>query len=317
VKHQVFLRLADELDAHSALLQAIAVKESRGSGFNPDGTPKRLHEGHWFGKLTGYRYNERYPHLSAHTWEEAKQHYKSGRAEIARFNEAYKLDSNAAIQANSWGAFQIMGFHWRALGFNSPQAFADAQMDEAGQIDTFGRFLKLKENRHLLTAIRKRDFRTIARLYNGTGQVPKYSRELEELFNKFLTDEWEDVDGAAAPETSLPMPEVDRSMPAPDPVNTITGATNIAKAGAGFVIAGAGMAEVAEKVENVERVAHGASGIMRTMGYIADFLLSPTGLYIGLGLAVVALGVYGFVHYRKKVHRGEAIAVPLIKGATP
>jgi len=42
------------------------------------------------------------------------------------------LDPDAAIQASSWGAFQIMGFHYAALGFSSPQAFADMMLKPEG-----------------------------------------------------------------------------------------------------------------------------------------------------------------------------------------
>lgn len=312
---QVFHRLADELDVHSAALQAIAAVESNGSGFLPDGRPQILFEAHWFGKLTKYRYNQSHKHLSVSSWDQARKLYRGGAAEWRRFEEAAKLDREAAIQACSWGGFQIMGFHWQALRFNSPEAFFNAQQDEAGQLHTFGLFLKA--NSAILRAIRARDWHTVARLYNGTGQVSVYAARMEDFFTQFLNDEWEDVDGENTEEVALPLPEVDRNLPAPNVANTWTGAGNIAKGAAGIAVAGGGIAEVAEKVGDVERVAYGATGIMRAITTATTFLLSPAGLYIAAGLIVAGLAAWGYMRYRKKVHKGEAIAVPIIKGALP
>ncbi|OOV89142.1 hypothetical protein MF4836_34345 [Pseudomonas sp. MF4836] len=42
-----------------------------------------------------------------------------GRPQYERLITAYRLDEEAALQACSWGKFQIMGFNYRAAGFDS------------------------------------------------------------------------------------------------------------------------------------------------------------------------------------------------------
>ncbi|WP_426770837.1 N-acetylmuramidase domain-containing protein, partial [Pseudomonas aeruginosa] len=49
--------------------------------------------------------------------------YLGGQAEHERLDKAVKMDRDCALQSASWGLFQIMGFHWEALGYASVQAF--------------------------------------------------------------------------------------------------------------------------------------------------------------------------------------------------
>jgi len=94
------------------------------------------------------------------------------------------LDPDAAIQASSWGAFQIMGFHYAALGFSSPQAFADMMLTPEGQLDVFARFIEV--NPPILDALRRHDWTAFALHYNGPGQVDSYSGRLARAYQIFL-----------------------------------------------------------------------------------------------------------------------------------
>ena len=90
-----------------------------------------------------------------------------------QFDEAATLDEGAAIQATSWGAFQIMGFHWQALGYDSPQAMREAMNTDKGQLDAFVRFVKA--DAVLVDAVRRHDWHAFAARYNGLGQVDRYA----------------------------------------------------------------------------------------------------------------------------------------------
>ena len=144
---------ADQIGAEVAAVKAIAEVESSGRGFQ-NGRPIIRLEAHWFGKLTGYQYNESHPHISCRAWSPSLAARNQGEAWV-QFEEAAALDEGAAIQATSWGSFQIMGFHWKALGYESPQAMREAMGTDEGQLDAFVRFVKADVV--LMDALRRHD----------------------------------------------------------------------------------------------------------------------------------------------------------------
>jgi len=92
------------------------------------------------------------------------------------FDVAAAIDPAAAICSTSWGLAQILGKHWTDLGFADVGAFVAAQQTEAGQVDTFARFVA--ESQAMLDALRTHDWQTFARLYNGPGKATDYARKL-------------------------------------------------------------------------------------------------------------------------------------------
>lgn len=60
--------------------------------------------------------------------------YVGGIAEHQRLgNVARVLSDIAALESASWGAFQIMGFHWERLGFASVKDFVAAMSADESQ----------------------------------------------------------------------------------------------------------------------------------------------------------------------------------------
>lgn len=162
-----YKQAADLLGVEVACVKAVTKVESRGSGFLPIGAPVILFERHWMYKLLKAKTGTE-PALSDVVDPKAGG-YKGGTAEHTRLEKAVAIDRECALQSCSWGLFQIMGFHWKALGYGSIQQFVNAQYkDEATQLDTFVRFLKI--NPKMLTALKAKDWATFAKLYNG----PKY-----------------------------------------------------------------------------------------------------------------------------------------------
>lgn len=162
---------ANQIGVEVAAIKAIAEVESSGRGFR-DGLPIIRLEAHWFGKLTGYQFNDSHPHISCRAWTPSLAARNQGEA-WAQFDEAASLDESAAIQSTSWGAFQIMGFHWRTLGYKSPQAMREAMNTDEGQLDAFVRFVKA--DAVLVDAVRRHDWHAFAARYNGLGQVDRYA----------------------------------------------------------------------------------------------------------------------------------------------
>ena len=166
---------ADRIGVSEQALRAVGAVESSGNAFwTIDGAPKpviRL-EAHWFGKLTGYRYNDSHPQISCAKWT-PQLAARTPAGAWQQFDEAAALDEGAAIQATSWGAFQLMGFHYRRLGYATPQAMRDGMMTDQGQLDAFVRFIR--SDPRLVDALKRADWRAFAGIYNGPGQIDIYA----------------------------------------------------------------------------------------------------------------------------------------------
>lgn len=152
-----------------AALLAIAEVESGGKAFAYVGGRKEpliRFEGHYFDRLinAAYRTKARAAGLAATKWGVVK----NPRSQADRWKllaRASKLDKSAALQSVSWGIGQVMGSHWKALGYESPDALvAEARSSIAGQVRLMLRFI---ESNGLSGFLAKRDWASFARRYNG------------------------------------------------------------------------------------------------------------------------------------------------------
>lgn len=177
-----FLDDAQLIGCDVEAVMAVAAVESRGGGFDPEGFPKTLFEGHWFHKLTGGKYSRSHPDLSYPTW--TRQFYgKTWGAEKDRLQRAIALDRNAAMMSASWGMFQIMGFNHARAGFKTVQSFVNAMCkDENAQLGAFTQFII---NSGLADELRDRRWADFARHYNGPGYaVNRYDTKLATAYAK-------------------------------------------------------------------------------------------------------------------------------------
>ncbi len=177
---------AEKLGVPVPAIKAVFEVESGGATRSADGRPIIRLEAHWFGKLTGYRYNDNHPQISSTAWNPALAARNQAEAWM-QFTEAASIDRNAAIQATSWGAPQIMGFHWKTLGYPNPQGMVDAMDTDAGQLDAFVRFIKA--NPALEDAMRRQDWAAFAAGYNGTGQIEVYAGRIAAAYARHVGDE--------------------------------------------------------------------------------------------------------------------------------
>jgi len=110
--------------------------------------------------------------------------YKGGDLEWFRLQLAKQIDRAIACESASWGAFQIMGYHWRALGYESIDEFVSAMSrNEAAQLDAFVRFILADAALHkALTARKWADF---ARGYNGPAyKTNLYDTKLQRAYDR-------------------------------------------------------------------------------------------------------------------------------------
>jgi hypothetical protein len=150
--------LIDTRGIEKAVLIAFLQVESGGKGFAPDGRLIIQFEPHWFRKQASY--------APTGAWSVNKIDRQS--AEWIAFNDAAQHDASAAIEATSLGLPQIMGFHWKRLGYASAHAMWDSfSASEENQLDALIRFIETDKNLH--KAILEKDWHKIAMIYNGAG----------------------------------------------------------------------------------------------------------------------------------------------------
>lgn len=176
-----YARAASALGAEVAMVRAFAEVESSAAPFWDNGPVPILFEAQWFHHFTGGKYDQSHPGISCPVWD--KTLYKGGLAEYDRLREAAALDREAALKSASWGAFQVMGFNYADLGYATITDFVVAMGTTTGQIDSFVKFIQKNQ---LTTAIRNRDYETLARVYNGPAAVEEYAPRLEKAYEDML-----------------------------------------------------------------------------------------------------------------------------------
>lgn len=176
---------AERLGVPLAAIYAVNEVESKGKGFLDNGKPVILFERHiMYRQLATARLAGDDPaELKRHADQLATANpalvnpkpggYIGGTSEHQRLAMARLIDDAAALESASWGAFQIMGFHWKRLGYASVRDFVAAMSaGESQQFDAFTRFIETDPV--LYKALKARKWAEVAKLYNG----PDYLRNL-------------------------------------------------------------------------------------------------------------------------------------------
>lgn len=194
---------AKELGCEVEVIKAIAKQETGklealGVGaFDKSNRPTILYERHIFSRVTKGTYDAKHPDLSS-----AKE-YKAGTAkdkdgkkfddgehyglfswQYKKLAKASQLNKEAAIQACSWGKFQVLGTNYQLCGFSSAVAFAKAMCkSEKEHLNVMVSFCK---GNKLEAALKSRNWSAIAKTYNGPKyKKNKYDTELEAHYNGF------------------------------------------------------------------------------------------------------------------------------------
>lgn len=188
--------LADTLEVHPAVLEAVSAVESGGFGWFNDGRMKILFEKHWFYKLTSGAIRGKAVNagLARKNWiSPSKGGYKDQKSAGQRYSllqKAIDLDEEAAYQSISMGRYQIMGFNHDICGFLSAKGMFGAFVEsEAHQLGAFANFLKSKD---LVRSLQSLDWARVERLYNGGGLNGRYARKMESAYRKLLAGKWAD-----------------------------------------------------------------------------------------------------------------------------
>lgn len=171
-----------------AQVKAVLEVESRGTGFNADGTPKILFERHKFWKLLGdirwftmrLKIMAKHPRIcNPRAGGYGKYSEQNHKLAIAA---SYNRD--AALQSCSWGLGQVMGYHWQELGYKSLQSFINAMYEsEADQLEAMLRYV---DRFGLKDELQKNQWAAFARGYNGVAyRKNRYDEKLAAAHRKF------------------------------------------------------------------------------------------------------------------------------------
>lgn len=158
---------AAALSCEPSAVWAVCDVESAGHGFLPDKRPKILFEARIFSQLTQHKYDVAYPNISTRFWSRAT-YGAPGAHQYDRLTTAAKLNAGAALEAASWGLFQILGLNYPRCGYATVEAYvADAVLAEGHQLAAFVGFVKSSGMARFLAA---HDWTHFALLYNGPGE---------------------------------------------------------------------------------------------------------------------------------------------------
>lgn len=160
---------AQTLAVGVAAVHAVIDVESRGDGFlQPSGLPVILYERHIMyrqmrdaGLAADAAMGERPDLVNTDPGG-----YRGGFNEHVRLTGASRFSADCARASASWGLFQIMGFHWQRLGYESVDTFVGRMNTSEGeQLDAFVRFIKADAG--LNDALREHQWADFAYGYNG------------------------------------------------------------------------------------------------------------------------------------------------------
>lgn len=181
---------ATQLGVELAAIQAVDQVESSGSGFMSDGRPDILFERH---VMRQRMLKNLVPVAEVAEWvlkaptlvNPVRGGYSGGAAEYTRLEGAVRIHRLSAFESASWGAYQIMGYHWKMLQYPDVETFVkEMYASERNHLDAFVRFIKADPR--LVKAMQSRDWVSFARIYNGpTYAEGKYDTKLAFAYTTF------------------------------------------------------------------------------------------------------------------------------------
>lgn len=190
IQESDYINAADVLDVEVAAIKAFAMTEAKEFGFFSNGFPVILFERHIFYKELKKRHGQDKANeimtINPDICNTSPGGYTGGRAEIYRLDKAIAINSDAALASASFGLFQVMGFNYATCGYSDIGTFVEEmKQSESNHIKAFVGFIK--SNKTLHTALKNKDWDTVARCYNGINYSKNsYHLKMAENYQKAL-----------------------------------------------------------------------------------------------------------------------------------
>ena len=149
-----------------------------------------MFERHKFRAFTNGAYNTTHPDLS-----NSQGGYGRFSAQYPKLKRAAMLNEEAALKSASWGMFQIMGFNYKAAGYNSVGTYVKAMIgSQANQLGAFVSFINA--NATLKKAIQDKNWAVFARGYNGPDYATNsYDTKMATAYAEFAAEEAKETVG--------------------------------------------------------------------------------------------------------------------------
>lgn len=179
---------ANYLGVEVAAIKAVRDVESPKGGYLPDGRVTILYERHqMYRQLKKHGINpDAYVTSNPDIVNKTMGGYLGGASEYTRLDKAKKIDVQSALESCSWGAYQIMGYHWVPLGYTSVNDFVSAmELSERGQLEVFVNFIK-KVDPRLNRALKDKNWTKFAEYYNGPAYAKnEYDKKMLNAYNRY------------------------------------------------------------------------------------------------------------------------------------
>lgn len=164
ITEEDYKKLGVEFNIPTINIKKVDKVESGGLGFSKE-TGKIIiqFEPSWFKRKA--------PYTPSGKW--SLNNVEKQTAEWIAFNDAFTKNANAAMESTSVGRMQVMGFHWKLLGFKSVGEMWDyAKVSETNQLRLGLKFIV--SNKKMYKALQVGDWDTFAYYYNG-AQYKKFN----------------------------------------------------------------------------------------------------------------------------------------------
>ncbi len=185
-------RVASVHGIDPAALKAVVEVESNGVVFaDIDGKemPIIRFEGHYFDRLVTASRREEARRLGlASPNVGGVKNPASQKARWQLLGRAMTIDKQAALESTSFGVGQVMGSHWKALGYPTViDLFEASRSGVEGQVDLMVRFIKTN---NLLGALGRKDWAGFARGYNGPAYKKNaYDTKMAAAYERYARKE--------------------------------------------------------------------------------------------------------------------------------
>lgn len=177
----------ERIGCELAVLEAILEVESGQKDFDAQGRLIILTEKHvfWRELPKHLRARARARGLATPKWRKANYKGLGGSGSDKRWDRLGKmvaLDETAGLRSASYGGPQIMGFNHLLCGYATVGEFVLALASSGDKQDEA--FIRFLEKSGLADELRAKDFRAIARRYNGPGQVSHYAALMQAAYER-------------------------------------------------------------------------------------------------------------------------------------
>nr|WKF55908.1 hypothetical protein HUO10_000352 [Paraburkholderia busanensis] len=211
-----YQHMASELNVEVAAVKAIVQQESQGHPYLDNGLPPILYERTHFYRLSllkiaaaqksaakndvkskGEKIKEKkklsppknpYPSYPDLCFPENEPYGQGGLHQYEKLMRACNLDLEIALQACSWGGFQILGENYNNCDCSTIFEFVDKFMSGTdGQVQVFISFLKNMKP-EVVSGLRERNWTRVAAGYNGLywqTSNPDYAKNLGKYYDSF------------------------------------------------------------------------------------------------------------------------------------